>query len=169
MTTLILAGETIVAETSDVNETASGWTSPDGVFPRAAGVTGVATVPSLPADFRSDRYVWRAGALVRLLDPPPPAAPVPYAITRRQLILGLLAAGWITPAEAEAAATGGAPPAALDAVLANLTQADALEARITWATMSVAERWHPLLVAIVAAGIATDAQVDNLFRASVTL
>jgi hypothetical protein len=169
MTTLILAGETIVAASDDVQTYPWGFEA-DGVhYPDAAGVTGVATVPSLPADFRSDRYVWRAGALVRLLDPPPPPAPVPSSITRRQLILGLLAAGWITPAEAEAAATGGAPPAALDAVLANLTEADALEARITWATMSVAERFHPLLVAIVAAGIATDAQVDNLFRASVTL
>jgi alkylation response protein AidB-like acyl-CoA dehydrogenase len=120
----------------------------------------------VPAGGAAIGDIWDGTTFVR---PPPPPAPVPSSITRRQLILGLLAAGWITPVEAEAAATGGAPPAALDAVLANLTEADALEARITWATMSVAERWHPLLVAIVAAGIATDAQVDNLFRASVAL
>lgn len=95
--------------------------------------------------------------------------PVPASITRRQLILALLAGGFISAAEAEAAATSGAQPAAFAAVLAGLSASDALAARITWATMSVAERSSPLIAALITGGAATDAQVDNLFRVGATL
>lgn len=87
----------------------------------------------------------------------------PAAVSRRQLLLALAAAGLITGEEALAAATTGAVPAAIDAVFSALPEADALAARITWATMSVAERDHPLIAALIAAEVATPEQVDALF------
>lgn len=95
--------------------------------------------------------------------PPPPAAVVPASISRRQLLLAMAGAGLITDVEALAAATTGAVPAAIDAVFAQLPEAEALAARITWATMSVAERDQALITALIAAGAATSAEVDALF------
>lgn len=107
------------------------------------------------------------------LDPEIPEVPetpegpaVPASISRRQLLLGLVSAGLITGEEALAAATTGAVPAAIDAVFAALPEADALAARITWATMSVVERAHPLIAALIAAEVATPEQVDALFIAA---
>jgi hypothetical protein len=40
----------------------------------------------------------------------------------------------------------------------------ALAARITWATMTEVYRGDPLIGAIVAAGVATAEQVDEMFR-----
>ena len=85
MTTLILAGEVIVAAAASVKTTDTGILTPDGVFPFAAGVTGTATVDSLPADFRSDRYVWQGGALVRLPDPPPTQAEIDAVTEARRV------------------------------------------------------------------------------------
>jgi hypothetical protein len=110
------------------------------------------------------------GKRFRAAPPPPPAAPVvPASISRRQLLLAMAGAGLITGPEALAAATTGAVPAAIDAVFARLPAAEALAARITWATMSVAEREHPLIGALVAANLATVAQVDALFIAGAAL
>lgn len=107
--------------------------------------------------------------LVELPEPEAPNTPappvVPASITRRQLILALLAGQFITPVEAELAATTGAVPAMLDQVLAALTPEQALAARITWATMSVAERSDPLIQAVIDAGLATAEQVDAVFIA----
>jgi|GEM_PF-2975182 len=102
-------------------------------------------------------------------DPPPPPPALPRSITRRQLLLALTGAGLITPEEALAAATSGAVPAAIDAVFAQLPPAEALGARITWATMSVAERDHPLIGALIAAELATAEQVDALFATAAQL
>lgn len=101
--------------------------------------------------------------------PPPPPPVVPPSITRRQLLLALAGAGLISAEEALAAAMTGAVPAAIDAVFAQLPAAEALGARITWATMSVAERDHPLIGALIAAGLATADQVDALFTAAAQL
>lgn len=97
------------------------------------------------------------------------ASPVPSTITRRQFLLALLAAGLISGDDALAAATNGALPAPFAAVLADLPAADALAAQITWASMTVAERGSPLIALMIAAGAATDAQVDGLFRAGAAL
>jgi hypothetical protein len=102
-------------------------------------------------------------------DPPPPPPVVPPSITRRQLLLALAGAGLISGEEALAAAMTGAVPAAIDGVFAQLPAAEALGARITWATMSVAERDHPLIGALIAAGLATADQVDALFTAAAQL
>lgn len=108
------------------------------------------------------RQRWNGEALEPYEPPPAPAA-VPAQITRRQLLLGLAGAGLIAPEEALAAATAGAVPAAIDTVFAALPPAEALAARVTWATMSVAERDHPLIIALITAGLAAPAEVDALF------
>lgn len=101
--------------------------------------------------------------------PPQIPAVVPSTITRRQLLIVMAGVGLITGEEALAAATTGAVPAAIDAVFADLPTDQALTARITWATMSVAERDHPLVDALILAGLATAEQVDALFAAAVRI
>lgn len=114
------------------------------------------------------RQRW-AGEALEPFDPPPPPPVLPRSITRRQLLLGLAGAGLITPEEALAAATSGAVPAAIDAVFAQLPPAEALGARITWATMSVAERDHPLIGAVAAEIDLDEAALDALFLAAAQL
>lgn len=155
MTTLILAGEVIVAASDAVQQTPGGWVTPDAVYPAAAGITGVATVASLPADFRTDRYIWRGGALVRLPDPPPLPAPPP-ALTARQLRLGLLSLG-VTGAQVEA-------------IIAALPDATAREAaRIEWEYSSVYERAHPLIATVAAQLGLAEADIDAAWLAAASL
>ena len=94
---------------------------------------------------------------------------VPSPITRRQLILALLAGGRITAEDALAAATSGTLPAPFATVLASMPAADALAARITWAAMSVAERSSPLIAVMIAAGTGTAEEWDDGFRTGATL
>lgn len=90
---------------------------------------------------------------------------VPQTITKRQFILALLAGGFIEPGDALAWAKATAVPPAFDPVLADMPDADALVARITLLTMDVAERASPLIGMVIAAGLATADQVDDVFRA----
>jgi hypothetical protein len=105
-------------------------------------------------------------AILAIRNAPPP---VPGAISRRQLLIALAAAGLITEAEALAAAKTGEVPAAIDAAFRGLPPESALAARITWATMTQVERDHPLVQAIIDAQIAPAEQVDALFRAATKL
>lgn len=105
---------------------------------------------------------WDGGAFTPPKEPDV-VVPVPASITRRQMLLALHAADLITAEEALAAATGGAVPATIDAVFGQLPEDRTLEARITWATMSIAERAHPLIAMLIAAGLATSEEVDAIF------
>jgi hypothetical protein len=99
-----------------------------------------------------------------------PVAPVPASVTRRQMILGLVAAGYITSAEGIAAAQSGAVPAAVQAVINTLPDQSSKDAAtITWASMSICERSNSLVAALAAANSLTSAQVDALFQSWVTL
>ncbi|MBW6402103.1 hypothetical protein KPL78_29925 [Roseomonas sp. HJA6] len=116
------------------------------------------------ADTAGQRWDAVAGGLVPYTPPAVQPVPVvPRSISRRQLLLALHGAGLITDAEALAAATSGAVPAQVDAVFGALPPTDALSARITWATMSVAERAHPLIGMLITAELATAEEVDALF------
>jgi len=95
--------------------------------------------------------------------------PVPAAISRRQLLIALAQAKLITEAEALAAARTGEVPAVISKVFAALPKDQALAAQITWATMTVVERDHPLIQAVIHAKIATPEQIDALFREAATL
>lgn len=101
-----------------------------------------------------------------------PAAPVPQSCTRRQMLIGLMLAGYITAAEAKAAATTGAVPALVQQVINGLPDQTARDiATITWASMRDCMRTDPLipLLANVVNPPLTSPQIDDLFRQWVTL
>ncbi len=94
------------------------------------------------------------------------AATVPPSITRRQLLIGLKANALISAQEAVAAAKDGSVPSAIQAIFDNLpTQDERDNAAITWASMSVAERNHPLVTALAQANQMTEQQIDEFFIA----
>lgn len=127
----------------------------------------VATMVAVPAGTPvAPGWIWDGNAFAA---PAAPAVAVPASISRRQLLLALVAGEVITPTEALAAATTGAVPAAIDAVFAGLPEGDALAARITWATTTVVERGHPLIAAMIAAELVTAEQADALFVLAATL
>lgn len=104
------------------------------------------------------------GPVAEYVPPPPLPPPVPDVISRRQLLIALAAAGFLSAEEALAAAQTGAVPSAIGAIFDLLSAEQALAARITWATMTEVYREDPLIGAIVAAGVTTAEQVDELFR-----
>lgn len=71
--------------------------------------------------------------------------------------------GLVSDADAIEAARGGWPPA-FDPATATLTNAQKREAKVLWAGVGDVARSAPLLAMIVAAGLATDQQLDTLFR-----
>ena len=99
-----------------------------------------------------------------------PIQSVPVFLTNRQLFIALALTGFITEAEALAAARMGTVPAAIEAVFAELPNQDAFAARVTWATMREVARDHPLITIMIAANLATEEQVDAIFTlgASIT-
>lgn len=100
----------------------------------------------------------------------PVPSTVPQFCSRRQMLLGLAAAGFITTAEAVAAATTGAVPSSIQAVFDTLPdQASKDTATITWAAMSQCDRGNSLVAMLQQSHSLTDAQVDDLFRSWVTL
>lgn len=125
-----------------------------------------------------DRETWRidfepaateeqraaAQVVLEAIDPSEPV-PVPASISRRQLLLGLVGLELITGEEALAAAQTGAVPAAIDAYFGNLPPDQELAARITWASMTVCERNHPLVGALAEANQLSSEQIDDAFRA----
>jgi hypothetical protein len=108
--------------------------------------------------------------LVPEAEAPPPAPeplpPVPPEIPLIQLLLALTILEFISEAEALAAAQTGALPASLEAQLfAAVTDPDAqFLIRLHWAGMYAAERSNEFWGYVVAAGIATEAQIDQVFR-----
>lgn len=114
--------------------------------------------PSLDHQLQDDVWVH--------VPPPPPdltAARARMTLSRRQLLIGLAAEGWITADEAVAAATSGVMPAAVTAVVATLPPAEQVAARITWAAMSVAQRLDPLVELLAVAQGVSAAQLDAFF------
>lgn len=94
---------------------------------------------------------------------PPATSPAPIILTNRQLFIALALTGFISEAEALAAARMGTVPASIDAVFAELPSQDAFAARVTWATMREVARDHPLITAMIDANLATGEQVDAIF------
>lgn len=103
-------------------------------------------------------------------EPPPPEAPlttVPESVTKRQFMIQLLRAGMVAPEEVSMLALQ--PPALLSVVLDALPEADELEARLSWAAMTQVERYSPLTLAAAAAAGTTEEQLDDFFRAAVSI
>jgi len=149
MATLILAGETIVAVSDVVTATPDGWTTPDAIYPRTAGVTGIVSVDSLPEDFAPERFMWRNGQLVRREVPPEPE-PVPQRITALQARRALLAADMLDQ---------------VNAAIARQPRA----VQITWEYATEIHRNDPMLIEVAQAiGLNTNT-LDDLFRAAAKL
>ena len=70
--------------------------------------------------------------------------------------------GLVSDADAVDAARGGWP-SAFDTAIASLDAKGQREAKVTWAGVTEVRRDAPLLTAIVAAGLATEAALDALF------
>ena len=96
--------------------------------------------------------------------PEPEPEPAPQSITMRQLLIGLMGAEWITPAEADAWSADGTLPATITAVIGALpTEVERVAARITARKMSSAYRDDPLLIAAAQAAMpdATEQEIDD--------
>lgn len=140
--------------------------APEGTAPAAlpGWWVSLATREALPAALAQHRAAAPAGVPVL------GAVPVPREVSLRQLLLALRDGGWISHAEALAAACTGAMPAPLVQLLAGavaggqMTQAAADDAELTWAAMYTAVRTDPIWSLFVAGGIATATQVDGLFQ-----
>jgi hypothetical protein len=101
------------------------------------------------------------------VDPPAPEepfVPVPEIITKRQFLIQLVRSGMVAPGEASTLAAQ--PPSLMNAVLDGMPEADALEARLSWASMTQVERYSPLTLAASASAGTTEAQLDDFFRAA---
>jgi len=102
--------------------------------------------------------------------PAPMPEPVPQIVTLRQLLFALRDLGWISHDEAMAAAKNGDLPASFSTLLASLVAAGQLtasmadDAALSWAAMYSAERGAMVWQLFLAAGVATDEQVDAVFR-----
>lgn len=83
-------------------------------------------------------------------------------LTFAQLLIGLVAEGWITEAEGEAWLAGTLPAAVL-AVIGTLPAQAQFAAKARAARPSVVERLDPLVVALAAAQGKTEAQIDAFF------
>ena len=94
----------------------------------------------------------------RPITPPP----IP-TITRLQFLLQAATASYITQDEALAAATTGAVPALITAVINALPSGQQFAAKVKWAAMTIVERNDPLAGAIAMALSLTSAQVDAFF------
>lgn len=95
--------------------------------------------------------------------PPPPTPTVPESVDRRQILTGLALVGWITEAEAEAALTVGARPAAVDAVINALPEDHRFHARMKWAGFKNAYRDDDMVAALAVIEGKTPQEVDEFF------
>jgi len=100
---------------------------------------------------------WTANA-AGALDRARAAATLP----REAFLIGCVAAGIITEAEAEEAADG-SWPSSFNAFLAGMNGSQRIEAKALWASRAEVRRDSPLLALVAANKNMTDAQLDTLF------
>ena len=95
---------------------------------------------------------------------PPPAPPlVPQDVSMWQFMMAAWKMSFITQAEALAAVKDKVMPPAFAAALAGLPDENQAEAQLKFAGITRMVRADPLFALVVAAGIATDAQIDGVF------
>lgn len=102
-----------------------------------------------------------AGAEVVDMTGPQPA-PIPQQMTFAQLLIGLVAEGWITEAEGDAWLEGRIPAAAR-ALIGTLPQAQRFAGKARAARPSVVLRNDPLVNALAAAQGRTQSEMDAFF------
>jgi hypothetical protein len=98
-----------------------------------------------------------------ILPADPIEEPVPQSITFAQLVIGLVAEGWITQAEGEAWLVG-TLPAAVETVINSLPLNHQFIARARATRPSEVLRSDPLVSTLAAAQGKTPAQLDEFFR-----
>lgn len=141
-------------------------TDMDGIFGNAAF--------TLPDGRQFPRVWWRTASEQEIAglgfveyEPPeqePQPDPVPYVISRRQIMTGLALAGWITEQEALDAIATGARPAAVELVITALPEDQQFHARMKWAGFQEAYRTDPLVIALADAEGKSPADIDEFFR-----
>ena len=95
---------------------------------------------------------------------PPPAPPhVPQEVSMWQFMMAAWKLGFVTQAEALAAVRDKVMPPAFAAALAGLPAENQAEAELKFAGITRMVRADPLFALVVAANIATDAQIDGVF------
>lgn len=95
--------------------------------------------------------------------------PVPESITRRQLILAMYLTGYMTGAEAEAAAASGEVPQFIADEFDEFTEDEVRLVKITWASMDSAFRHDPTMILLMDKAELTEAQRDDYFKWAATL
>ena len=114
---------------------------------------------SLPPRNDRDRWRWTESGPLGI-SPVIPA--VPASITFAQLLIGLVAEGWVTEAEGDGWLTGTLPPAVL-AVINTLPEQQRFAAKARALRPSEVLRADPLVAALGAASGKTEAQIDAFF------
>lgn len=100
--------------------------------------------------------------VIRTVDPATLPPPVPQEITFAQLLIGLVASGWITEAEGNAWLSGVLPTVALG-VINTLPENQRFAARARALRPSSVVRSDPLVIALAQAQGITSAQLDQFF------
>lgn len=141
----------VTRETSQYEELLSSY--PDGTV----------EVPLKPGEF----YDWQDGEWVEI---PPPSAPVPNEISRRQFYQGLEKAGFITKQEAIAAIQSVSLPAALEAMVSAIPDEDEqFAATMLLYGAATFERNHPLVPLFAASQELSEGEVDDFWRLCASL
>lgn len=86
-----------------------------------------------------------------------------------QLLIGLVAEGWITEVEGEAWLTGNSLPAAATTLIGSLPTEQQFPAKARMLRMSEALRTDPLVTALAALEGKTDAEIDTFFTTYATV
>ena len=95
---------------------------------------------------------------------PQPAPPlVPQEVSMWQFMMAAWKMNFITQAEALAAVKDKVMPPAFEAALVGLPEENQAEAQLKFAGITRMVRPDPLFALVVAANIATDAQIDGVF------
>jgi hypothetical protein len=89
---------------------------------------------------------------------------VPLQISKRQFLIQLLRSGMVAESEVPTLAT--TPPALMAPAIAGMTTEQQLELTLTWASMTVVERYGELTTAAAASAGTTEAQLDEFFIAA---
>lgn len=109
----------------------------------------------------ADEWVWSDNGPI--IAAPPSPTPVPASITFAQMLIGLVAEGWITEAEGEAWLMG-TPPGGVLALIATLPTEQQFAAKARAIRPSEVLRADPLVQALGAAQGKTSEQLDDFFR-----
>lgn len=115
---------------------------------------------TLPDYSTRDRWIWANGAV----EMGPEKTHQTTQITFAQLLIGLVAEGWITEAEGDAWLTG-TPPAPALALIGQLPQGQRFAAKARAIRPSIVLLSDPLVQALAAAQGKSPEQLDDFFRA----